>query len=103
MEYIHKDFNLAHVLKYGIAFHHGSLPLFIRKRIEDLYSKKKINFIFCTSTLLEGVNLPTKNVFIYPFPKKTVNDEKKCRLDFWNLAGRAGRYRSELTGNIVCL
>ncbi|HAL1340744.1 TPA: histidine kinase, partial [Escherichia coli] len=91
------------VLKYGIAFHHGSLPLFIRKRIEDLYSKKKINFIFCTSTLLEGVNLPTKNVFIYPFPKKTVNDEKKCRLDFWNLAGRAGRYRSELTGNIVCL
>ncbi|WP_139535849.1 histidine kinase, partial [Escherichia coli] len=27
----------------------------------------------------------------------------KCRLDFWNLAGRAGRYRSELTGNIVCL
>ena len=40
MEYIHKDFNLAHVLKYGIAFHHGSLPLFIRKRIEDLYSSQ---------------------------------------------------------------
>ncbi|WP_265671398.1 hypothetical protein [Klebsiella grimontii] len=24
-------------------------------------------------------------------------------LDFWNLAGRAGRYKKELTGNIVCI
>lgn len=102
-EYIHDDFNLSQFLKYGIAYHHGSLPIFIRKRIEDLYSRKKIKYMFCTSTLLEGVNLPTKNVFIYPFPKRTVNDTKKCQLDFWNLAGRAGRYKNELTGNIICI
>ncbi len=102
-EYIHNEFKLSELIKYGIAYHHGSLPLFIRKRIEDLYARKKIVYIFCTSTLLEGVNLPTKNVFIYPFPKRVANDEKKCKLDFWNLAGRAGRYRSELTGNIICI
>lgn len=100
-ECIHKDFSLPHLLKYGIAYHHGNLPAFIRKRIESLYSSKKIKYIFCTSTLLEGVNLPTKNVFIYPFGK--ASNSNGFSLDFWNLAGRAGRYKSELTGNIICI
>ncbi|HGO5365118.1 TPA: helicase-related protein, partial [Klebsiella oxytoca] len=100
-EFIHKDFSLPHLLKYGIAYHHGNLPAFIRKRIEFLYANKKIKYIFCTSTLLEGVNLPTKNVFIYPFGK--ANSNNGFSLDFWNLAGRAGRYKNELTGNIICI
>lgn len=99
--FIHSDFSLAELLKYKIAFHHGGLPPFIRKRIEDLYAKRKIKYIFCTSTLLEGVNLPTKNVFIYPF--KISNNEDSSKLNFWNLAGRAGRYKNELTGNIFCI
>ncbi|WP_429189210.1 DEAD/DEAH box helicase [Aeromonas veronii] len=102
-DFVHKDFILAKYLCYGVALHNGSLPIFIRKRIEDLYSRKKIKYIFCTSTLLEGVNLPTQNVFIYPFAKKTLNDIDKCNLDFWNLAGRAGLYRNELSGNIICI
>lgn len=101
--FVHKDFILAKYLRYGIALHNGSLPTFIRKQIEDLYARRKIKFIFCTSTLLEGVNLPTQNVFIYPFGKRTLNDADKCNLDFWNLAGRAGRYRNELSGNIICI
>lgn len=100
---VHKDFKLANFIKYGIAIHNGSLPIFIRKRVEDLYSRKKIKYIFCTSTLLEGVNLPTQNVFIYPFPSKILNNKAKSNLDFWNLAGRAGRYRNEMSGNIICI
>ncbi|EJZ7091690.1 hypothetical protein OIP82_004659, partial [Salmonella enterica] len=100
-DFIHKDFSLPHLLEYGIAYHHGNLPSFIRKRIEFLYANKKIKYIFCTSTLLEGVNLPTKNVFIYPFGK--ANSNSGFSLDFWNLAGRAGRYKNELTGNIICI
>ncbi|OAJ94452.1 DEAD/DEAH box helicase [Vibrio bivalvicida] len=102
-DFIHKDFILSKYLKYGIALHNGSLPIFIRKRIEDLYARKKIRYIFCTSTLLEGVNLPTQNVFIYPFNKSTLKNKEKCNLDFWNLAGRAGRYKNELSGNIICI
>jgi replicative superfamily II helicase len=82
-ECIHKDFSLPHLLKYGIAYHHGNLPAFIRKRIESLYSSKKIKYIFCTSTLLEGVNLPTKNVFIYPFGK--ASNSNGFSLDFGTL------------------
>lgn len=102
-DFVHKDFKLAKFIRYGIAIHNGSLPIFIRKRIEDLYARKKIKYIFCTSTLLEGVNLPTQNVFIYPFPTKTQNNKSKYNLDFWNLAGRAGRYRNEMSGNIICI
>ncbi|EKO3980630.1 hypothetical protein FNJ21_004313, partial [Vibrio fluvialis] len=102
-DFVHNEFILAKYLRYGIALHNGSLPIFIRKRIEDLYARKKIKYIFCTSTLLEGVNLPTQNVFIFPFNKTTLNDAEKCNLDFWNLAGRAGRYRNELSGNIICI
>lgn len=102
-DFVHADFKLAKFVRYGIAIHNGSLPIFIRKRIEDLYARKKIKFIFCTSTLLEGVNLPTQNVFIYPFPSRTLRNKSKCNLDFWNLAGRAGRYRNEMSGNIICL
>ncbi len=102
-DFVHKEFILAKYLRYGIALHNGSLPIFIRKRIEDLYARKKIKYIFCTSTLLEGVNLPTQNVFIYPFNKSMIKDAEKCNLDFWNLAGRAGRYKNELSGNIICM
>lgn len=100
-DFIHSEFSLTELLKYRIAFHHGGLPPFIRRRIEDLYAKRKIKYIFCTSTLLEGVNLPTKNVFIYPF--KISNTNESSKLNFWNLAGRAGRYKNELTGNIFCI
>lgn len=100
-DFIHNEFSLAELIKYKVAFHHGGLPTFVRKRIEDLYAKRKIKYIFCTSTLLEGVNLPTKNVFIYPF--KVTSKDESTKLSFWNLAGRAGRYKNELTGNIFCI
>ena len=43
--------------------------------------------MFCTSTLLEGVNLPAKNIFIF---SNAIGNSKFSDVDFWNLAGRAG-------------
>lgn len=98
--YIHKDYYLAEFLSKGIAYHFGNLPQIIRNKVEDLFKASDINFIFCTSTLLEGVNLPAKNVFI-------LNDKNGRNtlqpIDFWNLAGRAGRLKYELSGNIFCI
>ena len=98
--YVHKDFYLATFLESGIAYHYGNLPQIIRNIDEDLYRKECIQYVFCTSTLLEGVNLPAKNIFIL--------NNKNGRstftpIDFWNLAGRAGRLSKELTGNIYCI
>lgn len=99
-ELIHPDYFLIECLKYGIGFHFGRLPQIIRNKIEELFKKGIIKFLFCTSTLLEGVNLPAKNIFILKNKKGT---SKMSKIDFWNLAGRAGRLNVELSGNIFCI
>jgi len=98
--YIHKDYFLADYLNKGIAYHFGNLPQIIRTKVEALFKEREINFVFCTSTLLEGVNLPAKNVFIL----NNMNGRNTFQpIDFWNLAGRAGRLKFELSGNIICV
>lgn len=98
---IHKDYRLTGVLKYGVAFHYGNMPLLIKEEIESLFRDGVIRFLVCTSTLIEGVNLPCKNIFIRS-PKKG-NGNPMNQADFWNLAGRAGRWGKEFQGNIICL
>lgn len=98
--YVHKEYFLIDCLKKGVAFHFGRLPQRIRERIEKLFEEKVIDYIFCTSTLLEGVNLPAKNIFIF---SNAIGNSKFSDVDFWNLAGRAGRLSKELSGNIICV
>lgn len=97
---MHEEYYLIDCLKKGIAYHFGGLPQQIREMIELLFQKKKIDNIFCTSTLLEGVNLPAKNIFIL---SNAIGLSKFSNIDFWNLAGRAGRLAEDLSGNIICL
>ena len=98
--YVHKEYFLIDCLKKGVAFHFGRLPQRIRERIEKLFEEKVIDYMFCTSTLLEGVNLPAKNIFIF---SNAIGNSKFSDVDFWNLAGRAGRLSKELSGNIICV
>ncbi len=98
-EHLHKKYFLINCLKKGVAFHFGSLPQRIREKVEQLFFDKAIDFVFCTSTLLEGVNLPAKNIFIL---NNAIGLTKFTDIDFWNLAGRAGRLTRELSGNIIC-
>lgn len=98
---IHPNYNLVKVLEKRIAFHYGNMPLLIRQEIEKLFEEGEIKYIFCTSTLLEGVNLPAKNIFIRK-PKRSTRLEMS-QTDFWNLAGRAGRLGKEFQGNIICI
>jgi hypothetical protein len=77
------------------------MPLLVREEIERLFRTGVIQFLVCTSTLLEGVNLPCQNLFVRA-PKKG-NNAPMSSADFWNLAGRAGRWGLEFQGNIVCI
>lgn len=105
-EHIHKDYLLAETIKYGVAYHYGNLPSFIRKGIERLCSGGKIKYIVCTSTLLQGINLPAQNIFIMKPTKGRDENRKAVPLnapDFWNLAGRAGRLTKDFEGNIFLI
>lgn len=95
---VHEDYYLAEIVKKGIAYHIGYLPSSIRMRIEDLFRDGKITTLFCTSTLLEGVNLPADNLFI---TTKKVFTRKMSPVDFRNLIGRVGRIEYNLYGNVI--
>ena len=99
-DYIHPDYYLASLLSHKTAFHYGKLPQLIRHLVEELYQSEEITNVFCTSTLLEGVNMPTQNIFILDNRNGL---RKLSPIDFWNLSGRAGRLGKELSGNIYCI
>ncbi|WP_159461360.1 DEAD/DEAH box helicase [Dysgonomonas massiliensis] len=97
---IHEQYYLIPCLKKRVAFHHSSLPEFVRKEVESLFKQGIINTLFCTSTLLEGVNLPADNLFIVRAKK---NNNPLSDFEFGNLIGRAGRLSNSLYGTIYCL
>lgn len=94
---VHGDYYLAKLIKKGVAYHIGYLPATIRIRIEDLFKRGFIRTMFCTSTLIEGVNLPADNLFITSY-KNGLSNMKP--VDFKNLIGRVGRIDYNLYGNV---
>lgn len=93
---------MADLLSKGVAFHVGYLTASIRLRIEDAFKNHIITTLFCTSTLIEGVNLPADNLFITSFKNGRNNLDN---VSFRNLIGRVGRIDHSMFGNVfmVCL
>lgn len=98
---VHEEYRLVECLPYGVAFHYGYMPALVRARVEDLCRDGKVKFVCCTSTLLQGVNLPARHIVI-DNPKRG-NKEGMTRADFLNLSGRAGRLLREFHGNVWCI
>lgn len=98
---VHEEYGLNSVVNRGIAFHYGNMPLLLRTAIENLFREGVIKYLVCTSTLLEGVNLPCKNLFVRG-PRRG-RGHPMTAADFWNLAGRAGRWGKEFQGNVFCI
>jgi hypothetical protein len=100
-EAVHPKYQLAANVLQGVGFHYGRLPSLVRKAIEDSFAEGRLQFLVTTSTLLYGVNLPAQNLFLHN-PQKGQNQPVSA-IDFWNLAGRAGRLGKEFTGNIFLI
>lgn len=98
---VHQDFRLAPVVERGVAFHYGNMPSLLRLEVERLFRSGKIRFLVCTSTLIEGVNLSCRTIVVRG-PRKGKGHPMEPH-DFWNLAGRAGRWGDEFQGNIICI
>lgn len=98
---IHDEYVLCKVLERGVAFHYGNMPILIKAEIEKLFNENVITHLICTSTLVEGVNMSCRSIFMRG-PKKG-KQQLMSNADFWNLAGRAGRWGTEFQGNIICI
>lgn len=101
IEWIEKNvsprWSLVDLLRCRIAFHDGALQKHITSSVVKYFNERKINFLFCTSTIIEGVNTSAKNIIIF--------DNKKGGhfidfFDYSNIKGRAGRMMIHYTGKV---
>ena len=97
---IHEEYYLASLVRCGIAYHIGALPSDIRVKIENLLHLGYIKYCFCTSTLLEGVNVPVDNLFVFDYKK---GRSELSTVDAFNLIGRAGRVSLNEFGNVIVI
>ncbi|MBT2141916.1 DEAD/DEAH box helicase [Dyella sp. LX-66] len=82
----------------GIFVHHGTTPHGIRLSIEHAMQRSLINFVACTSTLAQGVNLPIRYLIVSGIYQ--AGEKIKVR-DFQNLIGRAGRSGMHTEGLVI--
>ena len=97
-EAVHPSYVLAETVEGGVGFHYGRIPPLLRNAVESAFADGHLDYIVCTSTLLQGVNLPARNVFMQNPHKGEENPIEP--VDFWNLAGRAGRLGKDFQGNV---
>jgi hypothetical protein len=100
---VHEKYSLAEAIKKGIVFHYGPLPRNIRIMIENYVEERLIDYVVCTSTLAEGVNMPAQNLFIRDpktFSKRGTPPKPMSPVQFNNIIGRAGRLMKHFSGNV---
>lgn len=91
------EWSLVQVLKNGFGMHHGKLPKYIQREILDQFNKGTFSTLFCTSTIVEGVNTDAKNMIILNASK---GRKKLSPFDIKNIKGRAGRYHHCFVGRV---
>jgi len=85
------------LLNKGIGVHHGKFPKYIQKEILELYDNNDIDVLFCTSTLIEGVNTKAKNIIVL---NNSIGRDTITPFAMKNIVGRAGRYYQHFIGRV---
>jgi len=96
-EYITRDWSLLKCLNYDIGIHDGALQKHITTSIIDYFNEDKLKYLFCTSTIIEGVNTSAKNIIYFD---STKGGHDVDYFDYSNIKGRAGRMMVHFVGNI---
>lgn len=103
---IHADYSMCQTLGKGVAYHHGKLPDHVRRTIENAIHNKWVTNIACTTTLLQGVNLPAQNIIVrnpHLYLKKKPDSAELSNYEMANLRGRAGRLLKDFIGRTFVL
>ena len=92
--------SLSNCLSNRIGIHDGSMPKHITTSTINYFNKKHLDFLFCTNTIIEGVNTSAKNVIYYD---NKIGRHEVDYFDYSNILGRAGRLMEHCIGTIVNL
>lgn len=93
----HADWTFCQAIVKGVGIHHARLPRAIGQYVVRKFNEERLQFLVCTSTLIEGVNTKAKNVVIW--------DHKiaKQPIDYFtfnNIRGRSGRMFEHFVGRV---
>ncbi len=99
-----REHPLHDLVQKGVAFHYGPLPDEIRNAIEDAFRVGHLRYLVATTTVAEGVNLPSHAVVIAntgTYTKGRKYREYLTGSRLLNAIGRAGRAARETEGIVV--
>ncbi|MGY4360470.1 helicase [Bradyrhizobium sp. i1.3.6] len=96
--HIGEDAPTTKAAQLGIFPHHASVPNGLRLSVEFGMKASLINFVVCTSTLAQGVNLPIRYLIVTGVYQ---GGDRILVRDFHNLLGRAGRAGMHTEGSII--
>ena len=88
---------LVKSLKKKVGTHHGKLPRSIAQLLVRLFNEGHLDYLVCTSTLIEGVNTAARNVVI---ADNKINRKKYDFFTFNNIRGRSGRMWRHYVGHV---
>lgn len=94
--------DLKRTLQKGIAFHHAGLHVALKALVEELYERRLLNVLYCTSTFALGINMPARTVIFDAVTKYNGVDVVPLTVrEFMQMAGRAGRRGIDTEGDVV--
>jgi hypothetical protein len=93
----HADWHYTRAIANGIGVHHGSIPRSLAHWSVKAFNEGWLNFLLCTTTLIEGVNTRAENLIILD---SKVMGKPIDFFTFNNIKGRAGRMMKHFVGNV---
>ncbi len=88
-DFVGDEYYIMDTLSSGVIYIHSQMPEIVRFYLLDLYRKNNdIKYIVTNSSILEGVNTPSDNLFILDY---NIGPAKMRPIEFINLRGRINR------------
>ncbi|MBG6074086.1 MULTISPECIES: DEAD/DEAH box helicase [unclassified Polaromonas] len=101
IEWLSKNYSpkwgLVQSLKRGVGTHHGKLPRSVAQMLVRLFNRGHLDYLVCTSTLIEGVNTAARNVVV---ADNKISNRKYDFFTFNNIRGRSGRMWQHFVGHV---
>lgn len=94
---VNPEWNILDSLAFNIGIHDGALQKHISTSIIDYFNQGSLKYLFCTSTIIEGVNTSARNIIYFD---DTKGGNPIDFFDYSNIKGRAGRMMEHYVGNI---
>ena len=91
------QWGLVQSLKRGVGTHHGKLPRSVAQMLVRLFNHGHLDYLVCTSTLIEGVNTAARNVVV---ADNKISNRKYDFFTFNNIRGRSGRMWQHFVGHV---